>query len=113
MLILTVSIITLSINPSYTGGSLSVKAVSACGISSSTKSVSLTYLPPTPTSITSSTGSYNPCIRDVVQYTVVCPAASTSQSPMVKLITGFVLEISLICCEILMISEPNNIISYV
>jgi len=79
------SIITLSINPAYTGGTLSVKALSACAVSSSTKSVTLTYYPPAPTSITSNTGNYNPCIKDTVQFTVLCPAASTSQSPMVKL----------------------------
>lgn len=79
------SVINLNINTAYTGGTLSVKASSACGIFSAIKSVSLTYLPPTPTSITSSTGNNNPCIGDVVQYTVVTPAATSAQSPVVTL----------------------------
>jgi hypothetical protein len=43
------------------------------------KSTLLRYATATPTSITSSTGSYNACIGATVSYTVVTPAPSTSQ----------------------------------
>ncbi len=69
------SVITLSFQTLFAGGSLSVKALSGCGIYSAAKAAS--FLPPTPTGITSGTASYNACIGDVIQYTVV-PTASTS-----------------------------------
>ena len=68
------SVITLNFQTSFAGGSLSVKALSGCGIYSASKVAS--FIPPTPTGITSSTASYNACIGNVIQYTVV-PTAAT------------------------------------
>ena len=62
---------------------MSVRAQSSCGVLGTAKSVILTNTPPTPTSITSSTGSYNACIGDTIKYTVVAPVPSTSQSAIV------------------------------
>jgi hypothetical protein len=73
------SSITLKYNAGFTGGSISVKGQSACGIAGTAKSVTLQYLPPTPTSITSSTGLYNACIGDIITYTVFVPAPTTAQ----------------------------------
>jgi hypothetical protein len=66
-------------NTGFIGGSISVKGESACGVAGTAKSVTLQYLPPTPTSITSSTGLYNACIGDIVTYTVFVPAPTTAQ----------------------------------
>ena len=57
------SSIRIRYNTGFVGGSISVKGQSACGVVGTAKSVTLQYLPPTPTSITSSTGLYNACIR--------------------------------------------------
>jgi hypothetical protein len=78
------SIISVRFNIGYVGGSISVKGQSACGIFGTAKSVTLKYLPPTPTSITSSTGIYNACIGNSITYTVVAPAPSVTQLPAVK-----------------------------
>ena len=56
-----------------------MKGQSACGIAGTSKSVTLQYLPPTPTSITSSSGSYNACVGNSITYTVFVPAPSSSQ----------------------------------
>jgi hypothetical protein len=71
--------ITIQYNSGFTGGSISAKGQSACGIAGSAKSISLQYLTPTPTSITSSTGSYNACIGATVNFTAVIPAPTTTQ----------------------------------
>jgi hypothetical protein len=73
------SSITLSYNTGFTGGAITAKGQSGCGIAGTAKSVSLMYLPPTPTSITSSTGLYNACIGTPITFTVVAPAPSTTQ----------------------------------
>ena len=73
------SSITLKYNIGFTGGSISAKGQSGCGIVGVAKTVILQYLPPTPTSITSSTGLYNACIGNIITYTVFVPAPSTSQ----------------------------------
>ena len=73
------SYINLQFNTGFTGGSITAKGQSACGIAGTAKSVSLQYLTPTPTSITSSTGVYNACIGTPVTYTAVLPAPTTTQ----------------------------------
>ena len=73
------STISLKYNAGFVGGSISVKGQSACGIAGTAKSATLQYLPPTPTSITSSTGTYNACIGNQITYTVFVPAPTSSQ----------------------------------
>jgi uncharacterized protein (TIGR02145 family) len=73
------SVINLQFNTGFTGGSITAKGQSLCGISGTAKSVTLQYLPPTPTSITSSTGLYNACIGSPITFTAVIPALSTTQ----------------------------------
>jgi len=73
------SFINLQFNTGFIGGSITAKGQSACGIAGTAKSVSLQYLTPTPTSITSSTGVYNACIGSIVTYTAVVPAPTTTQ----------------------------------
>mgnify|MGYP003330479602 CR=1 FL=1 len=65
----------------FTKDTVSVSAVSACNVSTP-KTVALTAVltPPTPTSITSSTGSYNACIGNTITYTVVSPTPTATQS---------------------------------
>ena len=71
--------ITVRFDVGYTGGSIGVKGQTACGVQGTAKSTMLRYATPTPSSITSSTASYNACIGTTVSYTVVTPAPSTSQ----------------------------------
>ena len=73
------SSITLRYNTGFTGGSIISKGQSACGVTGSSKTVLLQYLPPTPSSITSSTSSYNACIGNSISYTVVVPLPNTTQ----------------------------------
>lgn len=73
------SSITLSYNTGFTGGTISVKTQSACGIAGSAKSMLLQYLPPTPSAITSSTGINNFCIGSTATFTATVPAPSTTQ----------------------------------
>jgi len=63
-----------------TKDTLSVTAVTPCSESvAKTVALNATLLPPTPTSITSSTGSYNACIGNQITYTVVVAAPTTTQ----------------------------------
>jgi len=71
--------ISLKYNTGFVGGNISVKGQSACGIAGNSISTTLQYLPPTPTSITSSTGLYNACIGNQITYTVYVPAPTASQ----------------------------------
>jgi len=73
------STINLSYNTGFTGGTITVKAQSACSITGTASSLLLQYLTPTPTSITSSTGVYNACIGTPITFTAVVPAPTTSQ----------------------------------
>lgn len=73
------STITLSFNTGFTGGNLIASTRSACGISGSSRTLALQYLPPTPTSITSSTASYNFCWGSQATFTAVVPVPSSSQ----------------------------------
>ena len=76
------SSITVSFNTGFTGGSLTAKGVTACGvIGTTTTTAILQYLPPTPLSISSSTNSYNACINSTVTYTAIVGAPTTSQTP--------------------------------
>jgi len=73
------SVINLKYNTGFTGGSISVKGESACGVIGAAKTLTLQYLTPTPTSIISSTGVYNACVGVSVNYTAVVPAPTASQ----------------------------------
>ena len=76
--------ITVSFNTGFTGGSLTAKGVTACGVVGTTAtSAILQYLPPTPLSISSSTNSYNACINSSVTYTAIVGAATTAQAAAV------------------------------
>ena len=73
------STISLQYNIGFTGGTISVKGQSACNISGTVKTITLQYLPPTPTGITSRTGTTNACIGDTITYSVVVPAPTATQ----------------------------------
>jgi hypothetical protein len=73
------SVINLKYNTGFSGGSISVKGESGCGVIGAEKSLTLKYLTPTPTSIISSTGVYNACVGVSVNYTAVVPAPTASQ----------------------------------
>ena len=73
------SSITLKYNTGFIGGNIVAKGHSACGIAGAAKTIYLLYLPPTPTSITSSTGLYNACIGSRITFTILIPALSTTQ----------------------------------
>ena len=69
----------IQFNAGYTGGSISVKAVTACNVLGAAKSVSLTTLalPPTPASIA---GSNAGCIGSSITYTASQGVPTTSQA---------------------------------
>ena len=69
----------ISFNTGFTGGSISVKGQTACGVAGTAKSLTLQYATPTPSSIVSSTGTYNACIGNLITYSVVVAAPSSSQ----------------------------------
>jgi len=76
--------ITVRYNTGFTKDTISVIAINGCGLSvAKTLVVSAILLPPTPTSITSSTGIYNACIGNSITYTVVAPTPSATQLPAV------------------------------
>ena len=71
------SSITLQYLSGFTGGSIAVKAQSACGIQGTAKSVTLTFaLAAAPTAITSSTGNLAGCVGGTINYTVTPRAPS-------------------------------------
>ncbi len=72
--------ISLRIDAGFTGGSVSVKTASACGFYGAAKTATLQYLPPTPSAISSATGSYNACIGNSISYSVLVAQALSSQS---------------------------------
>lgn len=75
------STVNIKINTGYTGGSFTVKGVSAVGtLSASSFTYTLKYLPATPTNIISRTGTYNACIGDTITYNVVSPAPTSVQA---------------------------------
>ena len=75
------SSITVSFNTGFTGGSLTCKGISGCGVVGTTATTAiLQYLPPTPLSIGSSTNSYNACINSSVTYTALVGTATTAQA---------------------------------
>jgi uncharacterized protein (TIGR02145 family) len=76
------SSITLSINTGFTGGSISARGVSSCGVIGTVAcSAVLQFLPPTPLSIGSSTNSYNACINNSITYTALVGTTTTAQAP--------------------------------
>jgi Secretion system C-terminal sorting domain/PKD-like domain len=68
------SVITIRFESTYTGGSLSVKCQTACGIQGTAKAQTLYYTPPTPTGINSGSG-YNVCIGSTVSLTCSDPVS--------------------------------------
>jgi hypothetical protein len=68
--------ITLSLSANYIGGTLSAKGVTNCGASGAAKSITLT--PSKAVDVVSSTGFWNGCIGNSVNYFVVSPTTSTS-----------------------------------
>jgi len=66
----------------FTADSINVSCTNGCGTSAvKLLKVSAILLPPTPSTITASTGNFYPCPTNTVQYTVASPAATTAQSP--------------------------------
>jgi uncharacterized protein (TIGR02145 family) len=75
------SSINVQFNSGFVSGNISVKGVNACtGAVGASSSVTLQYLPPTPYSISSSTGSYNACINSTVTFTAMISAPTSSQT---------------------------------
>ena len=75
------STVSIKINTGFTGGTFTVKGVSAVGTLSATAyTYTLKYLPATPTNILSRTGAYNACIGDTITYTAVTPVPTATQS---------------------------------
>jgi hypothetical protein len=73
------SSISLRFLTGFSGGSLSARTVSPCAVLGIARTITFSYTPPTPTSIVSSTGSFNACIGNAVTYTVLVPQPSTGQ----------------------------------
>jgi uncharacterized protein (TIGR02145 family) len=73
------SSVSLRFNAGFTGGSFSVRTVSACGIPGTARTTTFLFTTPVPASITSSSGSFNACSGFVVDYTVVPAALSAGQ----------------------------------
>ena len=72
--------INISFNVGLTGGKISAKGQTSCGILGTAKTISLKYLPTTPSAISSGNGLYNACIGDVNTFTVVVPAPGITQN---------------------------------
>ena len=70
------STINLKFNTGYVGGSLSVKGESSCGAVGSAKTI--TFSPAKAIDVVSSTGFWNGCIGNSVNYFVISPVTSTS-----------------------------------
>ena len=74
------SSVRIILGSSFSGGTISVKAVSAVGVvSASFYTATLKSAVATPTNITSSTGNYFGCVGSSIDYTVVMPTLSSSQ----------------------------------
>lgn len=69
----------------FAGGTISVAAVSSCGLVSTAVSTNLVfYLPPTPTAIIPRTGNFSPCVGDTITYTVTSPTPTATQGTPVR-----------------------------
>lgn len=77
--------ITINYLSTYKGGAIAVRGQSACNILGGARSVTLQYLPPTPTSISSSTGNTAPCRGNEVTYTANILPPTVSQAA----VTGY------------------------
>lgn len=74
--------ITVRYNTGFTGGTISVKAVSAVGtLSTAAFTITLKYLTATPSAITSSTGVSNYCIGSRDTFKVTMPTLTVTQAP--------------------------------
>jgi hypothetical protein len=76
--------ITINYLSTYKGGAIAARGQSACGVLGSPRSVTLQYLPPTPVSISSSTGNFAPCRGDAVTYSVNVNPPSSVQTSAVR-----------------------------
>jgi hypothetical protein len=75
------STINVQFNAGFNGGNISVRGVNTCtGTLGANISTTLQYLPPTPTSIVSGTGSNIACINNTISYSVLVAAPSISQT---------------------------------
>jgi len=74
------SVVNIQFNAGYVGGSITAKGITACGFIGTAKSISLQYLPPTPTAITANTGNYNACVGNTIVYSVTSPTPSATQA---------------------------------
>ena len=79
------TVVSINYLAGFTKDTIVVATVNGCGASVAKKLAVSAILPPaTPSLIVSSSGSWNACIGNQVQYTVSSPAPSASQSPTVK-----------------------------
>lgn len=77
--------ITVTYGAGFTKDSIIVKSINGCTMSAArVLSVSSVFPSPTPTSVTSSTASYNACIGNSIQYSVVVAAPTATQALAVK-----------------------------
>ena len=77
--------ITVTYGAGFTKDTIVVKAVNGCSASAEkTLIVSAVYAPPSVTAINASTGNYNACKGNAVQYTVVAPSPTAIQSVVAK-----------------------------
>ena len=77
--------ITVTYGAGFTKDSIIVKAINGCTMSAArVLSVSSVFTSPTPTDVTSSTASYNACIGNSIQYSVVVAAPTAIQALAVK-----------------------------
>ena len=74
------SIVTIQFNVGFSGGSITAKGQTACGLLGTAKSISLQYLPPSPSSISSGSGSFNACIGNTITYAANMPTPTTTQA---------------------------------
>ena len=79
------STITVSFNTGYAGGAIKSYGISSsCDFAGSSKTLQLRHFPPTPNTVTSSTGNLNACIGQSINYTVTTPTPTTSQQTVNK-----------------------------
>jgi hypothetical protein len=71
--------VSVRFNTGFTGGSLSVRTVSACGIVGTARTITFLFATPTPASIASSSGILTACSGYVVDYSVVPAVLSAGQ----------------------------------
>lgn len=77
--------ITITFGAGFTSDTLLVAAVGGCNTTLPRKlTLSAVQLPPTPSSIVSSTGSFNACVGNIINYTAASPLPTANQGVAVK-----------------------------